>query len=150
LFGVCCSFDSIPLILIIAMACGSKEGESYVFTHLLVVMLNPCMLVPSRPCRLFGSCDDNRTTKNTGDVLVHLVHLGHGTLQVIWALMFFCMSLLSMPRLLPWRAYWKYTTSLIFSSRSTLSWFSSSIMAYRLRENGTSPACSLFSSRQSP
>jgi hypothetical protein len=26
---------------------------------------------------------------------VHLVHLGLGTLQVVWALMFFCVSLLS-------------------------------------------------------
>jgi hypothetical protein len=40
--------------------------------------------------------------------------------------------------------------SLLFSSRPTLSWFSSIIMTYKLRENGTSPACSLFDSRQSP
>jgi hypothetical protein len=48
-----------------------------------------------RPQRFYGSCSDNRTAKNPGDVLVHLVHLGRGTLQVVWALMFFCVSLLS-------------------------------------------------------
>ena len=40
--------------------------------------------------------------------------------------------------------------SLLFSPRSTLSWFSSSIMVYGLRENGTSPTRSPFGSRQSP
>jgi hypothetical protein len=39
--------------------------------------------------------------------------------------------------------------SLLFSLHSTLSWFSSSIMAYGLRENRTSPACSLLGSCQS-
>jgi hypothetical protein len=39
-------FPSIPVV---AMACGSKEGEPYVFSRPLVVVLNPCMLVPSRP-----------------------------------------------------------------------------------------------------
>jgi hypothetical protein len=34
------------------------------------------------------------TVENFRDVLVHLVHLGLGTLQVVWALMFFCVSLL--------------------------------------------------------
>jgi ABC-type uncharacterized transport system fused permease/ATPase subunit len=53
------------------------------------------MLVPCRPERLFGSCGDNRITKNFRDVLVHLVHLGLGTLQVVWVLVFFCVSLLS-------------------------------------------------------
>ena len=28
------------------------------------------------------------------DVLVHLVHLGRGTLRVVWALVFCCVSLL--------------------------------------------------------
>jgi hypothetical protein len=42
----CFSFNSIPLIPVVAMACGSKESESCVFTRLLVVVLNPCMLVP--------------------------------------------------------------------------------------------------------
>jgi hypothetical protein len=37
-----------------------------------------------------------------------------------------------------------------FLPRSTLSWISSSIMVYGLRENGTSLACSLFGSHQSP
>jgi hypothetical protein len=60
------------------------------FTHLLVVVLNPCMLVPCRPWCLLGSCSDNHTAKNPGDVLVHLVHIGHGTLQVVWALVFCC------------------------------------------------------------
>jgi hypothetical protein len=59
------------------MASGSKEGESCVSS------------------RLFGSCGDNRTAKNPGDVSVHLVHLGRGTLQVVWALVIFCVSLLS-------------------------------------------------------
>jgi hypothetical protein len=40
--------------------------------------------------------------------------------------------------------------SLLFSPCSALSWFSSSIMAYGLRENKTSPACNPFCSRQSP
>jgi hypothetical protein len=40
--------------------------------------------------------------------------------------------------------------SLLFSPCSTLSWFSSSIMVYGLRENGTYLACSPFSSHQSP
>ena len=30
-----------------------------------------------------GSRGDNHTAKNPGDVLVHLVHLGCGTLQVV-------------------------------------------------------------------
>ena len=51
--------------------------------------LNSCILVPNRPKNFFGFRGDNRTTKNHGDVLVHLVHLGCGTLQVVWALMFF-------------------------------------------------------------
>jgi hypothetical protein len=42
-------FDSTSPIPVVAMASGLEEGESYVFTHLLVVMLNPCMLVPCRP-----------------------------------------------------------------------------------------------------
>jgi hypothetical protein len=46
--GVCCSFDSISLVLIIAMASGSKEGESYVSYCLLALPCSsPCMLVPS-------------------------------------------------------------------------------------------------------
>jgi hypothetical protein len=53
-------------------------------------MLNPCMLVPCRPWCLLGSCSDNRTAKYPGDVSVHLVHLGHGTLQVVWTLVFYC------------------------------------------------------------
>jgi hypothetical protein len=90
LFSVCCSLDSIPLIPVVTMACGSKESESCVFTHLLVVMLYPCMLVPCRPRCLLGSCNDNRTAKNPGDVSMHFVHLGHGTLQVVWTLVFCC------------------------------------------------------------
>jgi hypothetical protein len=53
-------------------------------------VLNPYMLVPCRPWCLLGSCSDNRTAKNLGDVSVHLVHLGHGTLQVVWTLVFCC------------------------------------------------------------
>jgi hypothetical protein len=55
----------------------------------------------------FGSCGDNHTAKDPRDVSVRLVHLGRGTLQIVWALIFSCVSLLSMPRLLPWRVYWK-------------------------------------------
>jgi hypothetical protein len=46
------------------------------------VLKPPCMLVPYSIIAFFGSCGDNRTAKNPRDVLVHLVHLGHGTLQV--------------------------------------------------------------------
>jgi hypothetical protein len=74
----CFSFNSIPLIPIVAMACGSKRVNPVFFTRLLVVVLNPCMLVPCRPWCLLGSCSDNRTAKNPGDVSVHLVHLGRG------------------------------------------------------------------------
>jgi hypothetical protein len=82
---------------------------------------------------------------------VHLVHLGRGTLQVVWALEFFCVSLLSNAS--------SFTVTCVLGEvdhlcsslpRSTLSWFSSNIMAYRLRENETSLVCSLFGSRQSP
>ena len=46
-----------------------------------------------------GSRGDNRTAKNPGDVLVHLVHLGCGTLQVVWALVFLCVTLSDSPSL---------------------------------------------------
>jgi hypothetical protein len=50
LFGVCCSFHSTPPIPVIAMASGSKEGESCISSYLLVLTcLSPCMLVPCRP-----------------------------------------------------------------------------------------------------
>jgi hypothetical protein len=39
----------------------------------------------------------NHTAKNLRNVLVHLVHLGLGTLQVVWALVFSCVSLPLMP-----------------------------------------------------
>jgi hypothetical protein len=82
---------------------------------------------------------------------VHLVHLGRGTLQVVWALEFFYVSLLSNAS--------SFTVTCVLGEvdhlcsslpRSTLSWFSSNIMAYRLRENETSLVCSLFGSHQSP
>jgi hypothetical protein len=81
---------------------------------------------------------------------VHLVHLGCGTLQVVWALEFFCVLLLSNAS--------SFTVTCVLGEvdrlcsslpRSTLSWFSSNIVAYGLRENKTSLACSPFGSRQS-
>jgi hypothetical protein len=134
------------------MASGSKEGESYIFSYLLVLScLDPCMLVPCRPYRLLGSCGDNRTAKNPGDVLVHLVHQGRGTLQFIWALMFFCVSLLSNALSFAITCVLGEVDSLCSSlHHSTLSWFLSISMAWGLRENGTSLACSPFGPRQSP
>jgi hypothetical protein len=47
-FGVDCFLDSIPSIVVDAMASGSKEGESRVPFRLLAVSCSsPCMLVPS-------------------------------------------------------------------------------------------------------
>jgi hypothetical protein len=48
-----------------------------------------------RPQCFYGSCGDNHTAKNPRNVSVHLVHLGRGILQVVWALVFFCESLFS-------------------------------------------------------
>jgi hypothetical protein len=48
LVGVCCSFDFISSVLIVAMASGSKEGESHVSYCLLALPCSsPCMLVSS-------------------------------------------------------------------------------------------------------
>ena len=41
------------------------------------------------------------------DVLVHLVHLGRGTLQVDWALVFSYVSLLLDAPSFQWRVDWK-------------------------------------------
>jgi hypothetical protein len=99
-------------------------------------MLQP--LVYSYQARLkhfFGSYGDHRTAKNPRNVLVHLVHLGHGTQELGWAPKFSCVSLLSMPRLLPWRVVRRSRPPRFYSlPRSTLSWFASVIMAYGWRE----------------
>jgi hypothetical protein len=50
------------------------------------------MIVPIWTATFLGSRSDNRTTKNPRDVLVHLVHLGFGTLQVDWALVLLCVA----------------------------------------------------------
>jgi hypothetical protein len=48
LVDVCCSFDFISLVPVVAMASGSKEGESRVSYYLLALLCSsPCMLVPS-------------------------------------------------------------------------------------------------------
>jgi hypothetical protein len=81
---------------------------------------------------------------------VHLLHLGLGTLQVVWALVFFCVSLLSDASSFAVTCVLGEVDRLCSSlPRSTLSWFSSNIVAYGLRENGTSFAYSPFGSRQS-
>jgi hypothetical protein len=117
------------------MASGSKECESCAPFRLLVLScLHPCMLVPCRPQRLFGSCGDDRITENFRDVLVHLVHLGLGILQVVWVLVFFCVLLLSNAS--------SFTVTCVLGEvdrlcsslpRSILSWFSSSYNDVRIK-----------------
>ena len=41
------------------------------------------MLVPISIVAFLGSRDNNHTAKSPRDVIVHLVHLGRGTLQVV-------------------------------------------------------------------
>jgi hypothetical protein len=75
---------------------------------------------------------------------VHLVHLGHGTLQVIWALVFFCVSLLSnTSSFIVAHVLEEVDRSLLFSPIPSSLGSRQVIMAFRLRENGTSLACSL-------
>jgi ABC-type uncharacterized transport system fused permease/ATPase subunit len=76
------------------MESGLEEGESCVplFGSVMLKLFYACTLYTVAS---LGSCGDNRIAKNFRDVLVHLVHLGLGTLQVVWALMFFCVLLLS-------------------------------------------------------
>ena len=66
------------------MASGSKGDESRVLSRLFgsscLKLLYACTY---STVAFLGSRGDNRTAKNPGDVLVHLVHLGCGTLQVV-------------------------------------------------------------------
>jgi hypothetical protein len=81
---------------------------------------------------------------------VHLLHLGLGTLQVVWALVFFCVSLLFDASSFAVMCVLGEVDRLCSSLPcSTLSWFSSNIVVYGLRENETSFAYSSFGSRQS-
>jgi hypothetical protein len=82
---------------------------------------------------------------------VYLVHLGHGTLQVVWALVFFCVLLLSNASSFTVTCVLGEVDRLCSSLPVPPSLGSHQVtMAYKLGENETSLARSLFDFRQSP